>query len=96
MNIVVKMGDDMVRNGSTKNNYELLCDCDTVLGLTCVLPMLEVIQNLSKQAQGRDTFVCDLVTFIILCTNDLYVMYVDPLKRYVSWVRKHTRTKPKM
>jgi hypothetical protein len=29
-----------------------------------------------------DTFSYDLVTFIILCTSDLYVMYVDPLKRY--------------
>jgi hypothetical protein len=46
--LVVKMGDDMAKNASTKNNYELLCDCDIVLGLTCVLPMLEVVQSLSK------------------------------------------------
>lgn len=75
--LVVKMGDDMVKNASAKNNYELLCDCDIVLGLTYVLPMLEAIQSLSKL-----TFVCNLVTFIILCIGDLDVMYVDPLKRY--------------
>ncbi len=46
--LVVKMGDDMAKNGSTENNYELLCDCDIVLGLTYVLPMLEAIQSLSK------------------------------------------------
>ncbi len=46
--LVVKMGDDMAKNASTQNNYELLCDCDIVLGLTCVLPMLEVVQSLSK------------------------------------------------
>jgi hypothetical protein len=50
--LVVKMGDDMARNASTKNNYyEFLCDGDTALGLTCVLPMLEGVQSLSKLAQ---------------------------------------------
>jgi hypothetical protein len=53
MSIVIKMGDDMAGNAFAKNNYKLLCNCDIVLGLTCVLPMLEVIQILSKLAQGR-------------------------------------------
>ncbi len=47
---VVKMGVDMARNASTKKNYELLCDCDIVLRLTCGLPMLEAVQSLSKLA----------------------------------------------
>jgi hypothetical protein len=42
------MGDDMAKNAFAKNKYELLCDCDIVLGLTCVLPMLEAVQSLSK------------------------------------------------
>jgi hypothetical protein len=33
-------------------------------------------------AQGRNTCVYDLVIEMILCTNDLYVMYIDPLKEY--------------
>jgi hypothetical protein len=49
-NLVVKMGDDMAENAFAKNNYELLCDCNIVLGLICVLPMLEVVQSLSKLA----------------------------------------------
>jgi hypothetical protein len=40
---VVKMGDDMARNASAKNNYMLLCDCDIFLSLTCVLLVLEAI-----------------------------------------------------
>ncbi len=48
--LIVKMGDDMAENASTKNNYEYLCDCDTILGLTCVLPVLEGVQSLSKLA----------------------------------------------
>jgi hypothetical protein len=46
--LVVKMGDNMTGNASTKNNYELLCDCDITLRLICVLPMLEGVQSLSK------------------------------------------------
>jgi hypothetical protein len=33
-------------------------------------------------AQGKDTFVYDLVNSIILCTGELYSWYVDRLKRY--------------
>lgn len=80
--LVVKMANDSLGNVIAKNNYELLCDYDTILGLIYVLPMMEAIQSLSKMAQGRDTFVCDLVSFIILCTSDLYSWYVNPLKRY--------------
>jgi len=47
--LVVKMDDDLVGNASVKNNFELLCDCDGVLG-SCVLPMLEVMQSLFKLA----------------------------------------------
>jgi hypothetical protein len=41
--LVVKMVDDNLGNVTAKNNYELLCDCDTILGLTCVLPMMEAM-----------------------------------------------------
>jgi len=50
--LVVKIGDDLDDldgNASAKKNYEL-CDCDIVLGSTCVLPMLKAMQSLSKLA----------------------------------------------
>jgi hypothetical protein len=53
------MVDDTTRNVTIKNNYELLCDYDIALGLTCVLPMMEMVQSLSKMAQGIDN---DFVT----------------------------------
>jgi hypothetical protein len=40
------MGDNNVKNVIAQNDYELLCDYDIVMGLTCVLPMIEVMQNL--------------------------------------------------
>jgi hypothetical protein len=65
--LVVKMFEDqLARNVTTKFNYELLCDCDTILGLIFVLPMLEVMQSLSKLALDRNTFVCNLVNLLVL------------------------------
>jgi hypothetical protein len=40
---VVKMNDDVVSNEVINNNYELLYDVETIMGLTCVLPMLEAM-----------------------------------------------------
>jgi hypothetical protein len=54
--LVVKVVDVSVRNA--KNNYELFCDYDTILGLTCVLPM--IVQTSSKMTKGMDIFVCQL------------------------------------
>lgn len=44
--------------------------------------MLKVMQSLSKFAQGKNTFVQDLMTSTIVTTIDLYAMYMDLLKRY--------------
>lgn len=41
--LVVKMVNDNLGNVTTKNNYELLYDCDIILGLTCVLRMMEAM-----------------------------------------------------
>jgi hypothetical protein len=54
--LLVKMNEDNPRNALTKTNYGLFCDYDIVLGLKCVLPMLELVQSLSKMVQARGTF----------------------------------------
>jgi hypothetical protein len=41
--LVVKMSDDAISNATINTNYELLCDVETIMGLTCVLPMLEAM-----------------------------------------------------
>jgi hypothetical protein len=46
--LVVKVSENSTGNAPTKTNYELLCDSDIVLEVTCVLPMLELVQTLSK------------------------------------------------
>ncbi len=75
--LVGKMSDDVVNNAIVNTNHELLCDVETIMGLTCVLLMLEVVQNLSKLAQNRDTFICDFVSTVMLCQFEIYTMYVN-------------------
>jgi hypothetical protein len=47
LNMVVDNG----RVETTKVNYELLYDVETLLGFTCVIFMLELMQGLSKFTQ---------------------------------------------
>jgi hypothetical protein len=82
-NLVVKMSkDQLARNVIAKFNYEVLCDSDTILGLIYVLPMLEVMQSLSKLVSGRNTVVCNLVNSLLLYIIELFAMYLNTLQRY--------------
>jgi hypothetical protein len=49
--LVVKMHSDCEKNKSTHDNFELLCDLDLILGLPCVMPILEVVHSLINYAQ---------------------------------------------
>jgi hypothetical protein len=79
--ILVKMAKDVV-NEYVATNYEMLCDIEIVLGLTCLLPMLEVVQGLNKYAQNKKTFICDFVDNVKLCQVDLHNMYYNEKKKY--------------
>jgi len=41
--LVVKMVEDNVIVDTTKINYELMCDLETLLGLSCIIPLLELV-----------------------------------------------------
>jgi hypothetical protein len=49
---------------------------EIVLGLTCVLHMLEPVQSLNKLAQNEEYFICDFVEVMKLIQVDLYTLYV--------------------
>jgi hypothetical protein len=55
----MNMSNDLPINLVVSTNYELLCDVETIMGLMCMLPMLEVMQSLSKLAQNIKCFICD-------------------------------------
>jgi hypothetical protein len=42
--LLVKMAQDALTVEFEVANYELLCDIDTIIQLTCVMPMLETLQ----------------------------------------------------
>ncbi len=57
----VKMATNSVAYNITKVNYELLCDAEMLLGLACIIPLLELVQSLSKFAKDYETFICNFV-----------------------------------
>jgi hypothetical protein len=46
------MAKDIARNALAKTSFELFCDCETILRLTFVLPMLEIVQDCQRWARG--------------------------------------------
>jgi hypothetical protein len=50
--LVVKMNDDMNIVVATKSNLKYLCDVEVVLGLTCIMPLLEAMHAFIKFAQA--------------------------------------------
>jgi hypothetical protein len=55
---------------------------ETILGLTSVLGMLEVMESLSKFAQSQEWFIFNFVNVSKICQADLYTMYCDPANKY--------------
>jgi len=96
--LVVKMCDDAAVKGpqltakqtaakeSARENYGLLCDIGTLLGLPCIMPLLESVNNLMKFAQSDDTFVSDSVAAVKICQGELFMMYSDPDS---AWQQQH-------
>jgi hypothetical protein len=72
--VVMKMFEDFPIN-LIAINYELSCDMETMIKLTYVLPMLEVMQILNKLAQNKNCFICDFVVVEKLTQVDLYNLY---------------------
>jgi hypothetical protein len=44
----MKMSKDIICNLVAAINYELICDVETIMGLTCVFPMLEAMQSFEQ------------------------------------------------
>ncbi len=63
---LVKMNEDFAIVENTKTNYEL-CDVKTLMGLPCVLPLPECVQNLSKFGQSHHDFICDFIVIMKMC-----------------------------
>jgi hypothetical protein len=76
--------EDSVIVHITKTNYELLCDLETLMGLFCIIPLLESAHGLSKFAKSQQTLICDFIYTLKLCEVDLFTMYYEVIKRFSS------------
>jgi hypothetical protein len=75
--LVLKMHLDSSSLATAKANLNLLSEIELLLGLACILPMLEALNYLIKFFQQSTCFVCDMVAAVKLCQADLYSWYVD-------------------
>jgi len=80
--LVVKMIDDMNVMETIHTTFEYLCVIEVAMGLTCIMPLLKVMHVLIKFAQSKNNFVCDFDKSMKMCCAELYIMYVDPKKKY--------------
>jgi hypothetical protein len=80
--LLVRMVEDAIINEFVVANYELLCDIEILMGLTCLLPMLEALQGLNKYAQNKKTFIYDFMVSVKLGQVDLHNMYYNEEKKY--------------
>jgi hypothetical protein len=77
--LIVKMSRENVSVAQARFDLNLLCHLHMLLGLFCLLPLLEAVNALIKFAQRRDVFICDFVATVEICQVDLYMMYSDLL-----------------
>jgi hypothetical protein len=46
--VVIHMFDEQAFHDTSKASLELFCDVEMFLGPTCIIPMLDLVQGLSK------------------------------------------------
>jgi hypothetical protein len=58
-------------------NLTLLTDLYYMLGMCCIIFLLENIDFLVQFAQQHDVFICDLVVVVKICHGQFYFLYYD-------------------
>ncbi len=79
--LIMKMSQDNVSIVQAMFNLDLFNDLH-MLGLFCLLPLLEAMNALIKFAQRRDIFICEVVVAIMIYQTNLYMMYSYPSNNY--------------
>ncbi len=75
------MNDDLHIVATTKTNFQYSYDIEVVMGLTCIVPLLEAIHAFIKFTQFVTHFLLyDFVIVVKMCCVGLYNMYSNPKK----------------
>ncbi len=69
---------DSSKTKVAQDNLVLFGDLELILGLPCLLPMLEVVHILTKFAQCRNVFIVEFVDAMKLVEVDLFCLYTNP------------------
>jgi hypothetical protein len=75
--LIVKMHVIVAKNEVALKNLNSLCDVKLILGLPCILLLLECLHMLIKFAQGRKMIVHDFVKVVKLTQQELFIFYCD-------------------
>ncbi len=69
----VHMFEEQATNVNDKSKLEILCDIETFIGLTYILPMLEHVQFLFKFVQVCYIFIWNCIEVVEVTKGDLYM-----------------------
>ncbi len=76
------MHSDYEKNKYVRDNFELFYDPYLILGLPCVMPILEVVHSFIEYAQHGDVFIMDFLDAINLVKVKLFHLYTDPFSSF--------------
>jgi hypothetical protein len=54
---IIKMHVESSKSDHALRNLHVMCDVELILGLPCILPLIECVHMIIKIAQGGDVFV---------------------------------------
>ncbi len=80
--LIVKMQAKFVKSEVALKNLNSLCDVEFILGLHCILPLLECVHMLIKFAQHKDVFIYNFMDIFKPTQQDLFKFYYDPFTKY--------------
>jgi hypothetical protein len=84
---LVKMYTDMHAKPAVKGaeaNFCHLANVRTLLSLTALLPLLQIVKDLVVFAQSPSVYVCDFTRALKLCYQDIHDAYRDPATAFRS------------
>jgi hypothetical protein len=62
--------------------YNGLTDVQIILGLSCIIPILRLTNQLMKYGQRNDVFVCDYLASVKRLQRDLSQIYIEEKTRF--------------
>jgi hypothetical protein len=73
------MHDDLHIVVAAKTNFQYICDIKVVMGLNCIMLLLELVHAFIKFVHAHDTLMCDFVIvvkrpIVLNCTTCIQIL----------------------